>query len=409
MLWTALEGEDGGFEGVAQVLGGVCDPGDVLDVSFGLGGLHAHRAQRGGVEFDAPVGAVAVERAGLVDELGQAIGGFGGGDLALDVLDPADEFVDEALVGLGGQDLLQEGDGGSGTGRNLPGALAHRAHTVDDGGEDGWRPILRERAVREVLAVAGLPHPPPVGAGGGGQHGGERLAEGHCGRVAFADAALGRVDGGEATPSVLLEQALELDEVGEHLLIGVDGSAHLIGCLVQAVAGSHDALPLEHFQRAEARQLAGPDLVDGGAGGVVLPVGEAQVLADEDDRVAAHVAGEVIRQVGDGGAGRDRAVPAAKFAEQRFGQFLLGAEDATREGVEDRGVGLGLDDQRDAAAIGLGQTLVEPAGDLVVVECGDEVRADAAGEHGLEDGLDGDDDDALADAGIGELVEVSAK
>ena len=40
-----------------------------------------------------------------------------------------------------------------------------------------------------------------------------------------------------------------------------------------------------------------------GAGCVAQSVGEAEVLADEDDRVAAEVLGDVVREVSDGGAG----------------------------------------------------------------------------------------------------------
>src|SRR5690606_38956112 len=36
-----------------------------------------------------------------------------------------------------------------------------------------------------------------------------------------------------------------------------------------------------------------------------------------------------------------------------------------------------------------------------------EMRADAAGQQGLQDGLDGDDDEAVADAGAGEQVDVA--
>ena len=229
----------------------------------------------------------------------------------------------------------------------------------------------------------------------------DRFAERGLGGVLFGLAALGGVDdrlGGVG------EVPLELLEVGDHLLVGEHRSAVLVGGPAEVAPHPHDAGPLHHLEGVEGPELAGPDAVDRGAGGVVEAVGKAEVLPDEDDRVAAEVLGEVEREVGDGGAGLDGPDGAGEAAQQQVAELGVDHADRAGEVPQDGVVGLAVGDEHDVVEVG--QALVEAGGDRRVVEGGDVVGPDAAVQQGAERGLGGDDHDLLADSRVSQEVDV---
>jgi hypothetical protein len=89
------------------------------------------------------------------------------------------------------------------------------------------------------------------------------------------------------------EVGLELLGVGEKLVVsvGVLTSDVLDDAENRAIAD--DALPLLHLDGLEAAQLRAPGFLDGHSRRVVQAVRVAQILADENDRVAS----QVLRQV----------------------------------------------------------------------------------------------------------------
>jgi len=109
---------------------------------------------------------------------------------------------------------------------------------------------------------------------------------------------------------------VELLQVVEHLRVGVDALPLVIFRLVKMRSMTDDALPLHHLDRVERVELRRPHVVNRGARGVVEPVGEAQVLADERDRIAAEILREIERQVCDRGAGGKRAHVARVRAQE---------------------------------------------------------------------------------------------
>ena len=223
------------------------------------------------------------------------------------------------------------------------------------------------------------------------------------------DAALGRVDNGQPGVRIGREIALELREIRVHLLVGVDAPAKVVTRGDEPAAHPRDPLPFERFERAELAELTGPDVVDRGPGGVVLPVGERQILPDERDRVAAEVPGEVVRQMRDGGAGFDRAAVCVGLFEELGEAVVLGAAQDARPGVQDRRVALGLGDERDALDVFFRQALVETPADLVVIQSGDEMGLDAPRQQRTQHRLHRDEDELLADPRLLEQVQVSPK
>ncbi len=152
----------------------------------------------------------------------------------------------------------------------------------------------------------------------------------------------------------------------------------------------------------KAVQFRLPHIVDSGTGAVVEPVAEAQVLTDEDDRIAAEVLGEVEAQVGHGAAGAERTAGGQLGAQALAGKGVAQQRDRGGVGVDHVPVGLGLGNQVDVFEVV--DVLEEAFGDFVVVEAGNEVRNDASLKQHAKDGLDAADDGVAF--GVGEQVHV---
>lgn len=102
--------------------------------------------------------------------------------------------------------------------------------------------------------------------------------------------------------------------------------------------------------------------------------------------------------MGDGGAGFEFADRLFEWAEEGVEEVVLQHADRAGEGFENGAIGFGFGDEGDIGEVG--EVFVETFGDVVVIERGDKVWAHAVSEEGFECGLDGDDDDAVADAGL---------
>ncbi len=143
----------------------------------------------------------------------------------------------------------------------------------------------------------------------------------------------------------LQEIALELLQIGEQPFFGVHGPALLVGNSPKDEALADDLLPLLHFDGAEPRQFRPPDIFVAGARRVAEAITEAQVLPDEDDRIAAQMLGQVIRQMGDRRAAGQFGFAQLHFAKQALGKRV--AEQRDRPGIhrQNRAVRLRLGDQ----------------------------------------------------------------
>ena len=125
----------------------------------------------------------------------------------------------------------------------------------------------------------------------------KRLGQRHRLGVLFGDAAFGGVDDLNALLFITGEVALELVQIRLHLCVGVDRLAVYVAAFVQDESMAGDALPFHHLDRVERVQLGGPHLVDGGTGRVVQRVGECEILADQNDGIAAEKPRHVHRQM----------------------------------------------------------------------------------------------------------------
>ena len=224
-----------------------------------------------------------------------------------------------------------------------------------------------------------------------------------------ADAALGRVDDprSRVAREVFLEVALKLRDVGGHLFVGKYLTPVHIFLDAQQTLHPRDAFPLEHFKRPVLGEFPAPDRMDRRAARVVLPVGESEVLTDQDRVGASEVFGEVVVQVRDGRAGTKLSHRARKFfTEQQVKLLLRSAQYFTRERVKYRGVRFGFHNQSHTIDIFLGQTLVEPLADLVVIECRHKVGLDPTLKQWLEHRLHRDDHHTLAHARVFKQVQV---
>ena len=134
----------------------------------------------------------------------------------------------------------------------------------------------------------------------------------------------------------LAEIALELEEVGEEAFFGVHGAALEIGDFAENLAVADDVFPLFHFHGAKAAELGTPDVFVAGAGHVAEAVAEAQVLADEDDGIAAEMLGEIEGEVGDGCAAGEGCLGEFQFAEEGFGEIVADEIDRASHHFEDR-------------------------------------------------------------------------
>src|SRR5689334_5312728 len=90
----------------------------------------------------------------------------------------------------------------------------------------------------------------------------------------------------------------------------------------QDVSIADDLIPLFHFQRAESSQFRPPDVFVASAGRVAEAIGESQVLANENDRIAAEKLSDVIRQMRDSRATGQFRLVDIQFAEQVFGKIV---------------------------------------------------------------------------------------
>ena len=237
----------------------------------------------------------------------------------------------------------------------------------------------------------------------------ERLRQRLHDRAVLLDAAFGRVDGAQPAALVLQEERLEALEVRLHLPVGEDRAAVDVLELHEVGALANDARPLEVLDRVERVELGRPDLVDRRAAGVVDAVGEAEVLADERDGIAAEEARDLVAEVRDGRAWRKPSGIARDRPEHGVEVRRGDDADAAREALRDNGVRLRVEDQRGVADIVLGEPFVEALRDVVPVERRDEVRADAFLEERLQHRLGGDDQAAVAHAGLGEEMQVLAE
>lgn len=133
------------------------------------------------------------------------------------------------------------------------------------------------------------------------------------------------------------EVALELFQIGEHLVVGVDVSTIDVLHLAEDRAVAGDALPFLHFQRGEAAEFGGPGAVHGDAGRVIAVTAEREVLADEDDRVAAEPLSEIEGEVHDGRACLKRRALGKTVADAAAGEGVVEEDEAAvfSEGMRD--------------------------------------------------------------------------
>ena len=361
-----------GFDHLVQqgdeVLGRLADAPDVGDVAADLLPLEVDAGQppRG----DAPVGAEPLDLGLLRHLRDQVVGPPVHVHLGPEAVDLGDQPVDPRLVAEDVAELLEQRQGSAGD-------APDRVRLVAAGPQGGQ-------------ALGGPAAPLDVDRRPGRQRAGavavDRLGQRHHDGAPLGGAALGGVDDRGRRAE---EVALELLQVGEEPFLGVHRAAAVIGDRAEDRPLADDLLPLLHLDRAEAAQLGPPDVLVAGAGGVVQAVAEAQVLADEQDRVAAQVLGQVVRQVGHGAAGGERGLVQAELPQQALGVLVADQRQGAGVQREDgrRGLGFGhqLRGQRGR------QPLEEAGADVVVVQRGDEVRFDAQLQQRLERGLHGDD------------------
>ena len=227
--------------------------------------------------------------------------------------------------------------------------------------------------------------------------------------VPFPNAAFGRVDDSKSLPGVLREADLEGLQVVQHLRVGEDAAAVDVVPFRKVVPVPDDPLPLHRLDGVERVQFGEPDLVDRGAGGVVESVGESEILSDERDGIAAEMSGEGVGEMRDGRRRLETGAPSGERPEKLVELGRRNAADPAGPGFGHRAVHAGVDDEfRVLERSGI-ESLVEPAGDDVIVQGRHEVRRDPRVEQGPERGLGRHDRASIPDPRSGEHLEIATK
>jgi hypothetical protein len=162
---------------------------------------------------------------------------------------------------------------------------------------------------------------------------------------------------------------------------------------------------LLHLDRIKAVQLGRPGLLDRQPGRVIQPIGEREILPDEDDRVATEVFRKVERQVRDGAAGFQSAANRSVLLQQHVAELVVQHVRPAPVGLQNLPGRLRLG--HEDAVVKVFDAVKELGRDFVEIETGDEMGVDAASQQLLEDGLNRDDDGPLAQTG--ELVDIAGQ